>query len=954
MRERATPVNLESADTDNPAGMMPSGADSSSSDDGQATGLAQSIYDDWQAGANRFAAGDLDNAVNSLTNAVESYRRLQAAGPIPARQRIVGALAHATLGRILAGQGMHEQSALHLAIGRAEISRLDTRRLVHDRDRRNAANLCLVMAELCAELLLWDEASAYYRQGLAIAPDSMTVAGQWVYAACVTAASGNAEAYRQLTQDAYARYADDHDPAVRWYLTQVLCFGATPSVDRERIVQFAENPWMPLATMDEANRSVWQTVATWANLGAGHFDRAEELASEGWRDPLMYPVLARIEAHRGQTSFANDWLERMELHRRDKAREILFSPPSAANLFDWMLLADLESFGAQARTELRSEAGTHNPWIRLVEARNRVRFLAGDGAENDFREAVQIAPGDVDVLCERGRVYRELGSNDLAARDFQLARQIQPQNPKPLIAEAHAWLERGDAELADQRFQETLSLPPNELNLFLESDGWWLAGPYPGNLETPAPPETSQELGRKSSTAARPGEADMTEVVWRRMRSGDIGKIDLFGRLPSGAGCSAYLLTYVYAPSARKIDFHCGSDGPRRVWLNGRLVHSSNEPCVWEFVADRVPLELNRGRNTVLVKLAGASSEELPRHLFARLDDSPFDRARSLVNVRLYAEASDEFARAFQHVGRRDQSTWQLATYAAAAAGHVDRYAQWRDAIWNRDRHLSGDGRYWTARTWLLRSAIPWDAGDWRALLVRREMEPNFYCPPNNVHIHAALAQLRLGEFAEALADIGELASDDDPQSWPILAMIHHALGNTNEATGALEHAARWRLEFCKQLVENPHDDLCVSWSPQAEFEALFAEACGLVGHHDQAAEPWWRLATARARMRFGYTRAGESDLQEAVDLAGGDPRIWAARGTLLAELQQFERASADFRSAQTKCTLAADWHDLARRLADAAKAAESFDRLLERDEFRKQTLEAVRLAKEAGVINPD
>ena len=67
------------------------------------------------------------------------------------------------------------------------------------------------------------------------------------------------------------------------------------------------------------------------------------------------------------------------------------------------------------------------------------------------------------------------------------------------------------------------------------------------------------------------------------------------GCLPQEHGCSAYLLTYVYSPAARKIDFHIGSDGPRRVWLNGRLLHTSQESRIWEFDVDRVPLDFGIG-----------------------------------------------------------------------------------------------------------------------------------------------------------------------------------------------------------------------------------------------------------------------------------------------------------------------------------------------------------------------
>jgi tetratricopeptide (TPR) repeat protein len=912
---------------------------------------ASQLRNDWQSGTNKFDAGYFDEALGTLARAAESYRRLETDGPTSGPQKIYGALAEANLGRTLWKMGRLDESAPHLGAALTGISRLDELPIPNDRDSKNAANACFQLAQFCGELLLWEEAAECYRQGIAIAPDSMSLRHEWLYCALATAASGDGEAFRQLTAKAYALYHDDNDPDVGCIFMQTLCAAANPGIDRELVSQIADRPWIAPAAMDGPNRFVWTVHAALAHLDAGHFDRANELASRIGSDPVTFAVFSVVEAHRGRSVLAADLLERLEAARRDEARKILLAPSDATGTIDWMRLAEYQNDSARAQRALGAQRALSNPWMLLVQGRNRAVLQMRDRADRDFREAVETAPNDSDVRLARGRIYLELGWDLPAARDFDLARQSDPRSPKPLIAEAHALLERRDAETARLRFEETLSLPPDELDLFLQTDGWWLAGPYPRELETASPPEESQELAILADPSASSGQPAPT---WRRLPSGAFGKIDLGGRLPPGAGCSGYLLTYIYSPGARQIDFHVGSDGPRRVWLNGRSVHTSNEARIWEFATDHVKLELATGRNALLVKVASASGGRPPHYVFARLADSPVDRAKSLVAAHLFPEASDEFERALRGLGSRDSSTWELATYAAAAAGQEERFVRLRDSIWDNDRRLVGDGPYWTARTWLLRPAIPDEIDRWTGLLVRSEIDPNYFCPPHDVRIHAALARLRLGRHDEALAEIRDLADDEHPYSWPILSLIHHALGDVAKAAEALERAARWRRDFWKRLIDAPADDFLVSWVPLAEFETLYAEASGVTGGRNRADDVWRRLATARERMRFAQAPAAESDLQAAADLAGADPHAWAARGALLGELGQFERAIADFQSASERSTVAADWHDLARHLARAAGCAEAFGRLAERDLMRKQAIAAVRHAKTAGMTIAD
>jgi serine/threonine protein kinase/Tfp pilus assembly protein PilF len=922
--------------------------DGGTTDDGNADQAAAKIRDEWRSGANSFEAGYVDAAIDSLTRAALSYRRLAAAGPVTKPQRLYGALAEASLGRVLWKTGQVDQSVPLLDAGLAGISGLDEVQLLHDQERKNGANVCFQIAVLYGELLLWDEASECFRRGIAMAPDSMPVHRQWMYCACMLAAGGDGEAYRHLTRELYERYKYDNDADVRCFFTQALSVASNPGVDRELVARIADKPWLAPAAIDTSNRLVWTIHAAQAHLDAGHISRAEELASEMSGLSLQCSIYSVIESQRGREDLAKFWLNRWEWARRDDARKILLSPPNATSTIEWLSLANSQTASARAQRALAPAKIVANPWMLLVQGRNRALLGKNDRADRDFIEAIELAPADGDLLTARARIFLELGQRERAALDFARARQAQPASPRALIAEAHTRLEQGDARAAELQFGQTLSLPNAELDLFLQSDGWWMAGPCASELETTCAPEVSQNLGQPIDGRGWPDAAAGATLAWRRMPSVGFGTVPLGECLPHESGCSAYLLTYVYSPVARSIDFHAGSDGPRRVWLNNRLLHTSHDSRIWEFDIDRVTLKLQAGRNSLLVKVTGANREKPPQYLYARLDDSPIDRARSLAEAYLFPEASDMFELASRRAGFRNSATGKYAAYAAAAAGHNERFLQAREAIWEGDRRQANDGPYSSARAWLLRPGVPDDSERWLTVLKRGYQPP--VAEGRNVRIHAALARFRQGDYVDALGEMGNAASDIHPHSWLILAMIHHALGRPGQAAEAFERAALWRRNLLNHFPEAPASEKPPWWGAVAEFETLYREAGTLIGKRNPADDGWWQLAVARGRVRLGHGEAADGALQMAVKLARTDPEIWAARGAVYAEVGQFARSSADFQRARENVKSGAQWQALRRHLTSAAHAAESAGCLSERDTFRKLAAEAERTAKAVGV----
>ena len=136
---------------------------------------------------------------------------------------------------------------------------------------------------------------------------------------------------------------------------------------------------------------------------------------------------------------------------------------------------------------------------------------------------------------------------------------------------------------------------------------WRLLGPvgtHDGLLEadvvaTDGPIDTTQAVSHGGQT-----------LGWTRWApDGSTGSIDLLKAVGERTDTGAYAYAEVVAPEARDILLKIGSDDDVYVWLNGALVHRSNEPrgCVPD--QDVVEAALIAGTNTILAKVLNGTSD---------------------------------------------------------------------------------------------------------------------------------------------------------------------------------------------------------------------------------------------------------------------------------------------------------------------------------------------------------
>jgi hypothetical protein len=199
------------------------------------------------------------------------------------------------------------------------------------------------------------------------------------------------------------------------------------------------------------------------------------------------------------------------------------------------------------------------------------------------------------------RVLENLGNDPLADRLFvnmlrHFSRRSVPSEETLLAPqEAIDWLRR------------------EKLNRVRQ---WMVIGMFPNwdgkGHETAYPPEKTIELD-----ATYPGW--YRAIEWKRWYSlADFGHhIDLqaaftpvYGDYPRFDYGTGYAYTEFSSPTREAATIHLQVQNPTKVWLNGVLVHESNEHRPYQRFADhRVSVNIRQGRNTVLVKVSKVPGE---------------------------------------------------------------------------------------------------------------------------------------------------------------------------------------------------------------------------------------------------------------------------------------------------------------------------------------------------------
>ncbi|MBM4079598.1 MAG: DUF362 domain-containing protein, partial [Planctomycetes bacterium] len=133
---------------------------------------------------------------------------------------------------------------------------------------------------------------------------------------------------------------------------------------------------------------------------------------------------------------------------------------------------------------------------------------------------------------------------------------------------------------------------------------WLVHGPHPAA----ALPQNGLEhdfLGGEAHAQPKLG-----DPTWERLCSKHNDYIDLKKRF--GEKCEravTYAFCQVRSDARRPCDLLVGNDKPVKVWLNGQIVLFDREPKRFSYLQNRVPIELQAGVNTLLVKAVNTAGD---------------------------------------------------------------------------------------------------------------------------------------------------------------------------------------------------------------------------------------------------------------------------------------------------------------------------------------------------------
>src|SRR5262249_10793086 len=131
---------------------------------------------------------------------------------------------------------------------------------------------------------------------------------------------------------------------------------------------------------------------------------------------------------------------------------------------------------------------------------------------------------------------------------------------------------------------------------------WHIVGPFDNEegmkgLDKEFPPEKAIDL--KASYVGKNG-----KVGWKVVLAGTNGYIDLEAWYSKKAAqIVSYLACEVESPADQDAELLLGSDDGCKVWLNGKLVHTSRATRAAAPEQDRVKVRLKKGSNRVVFKI---------------------------------------------------------------------------------------------------------------------------------------------------------------------------------------------------------------------------------------------------------------------------------------------------------------------------------------------------------------
>jgi formylglycine-generating enzyme required for sulfatase activity/tetratricopeptide (TPR) repeat protein len=498
-------------------------------------------------------------------------------------------------------------------------------------------------------------------------------------------------------------------------------------------------------------------------------------------------------------------------------------------------------------TRCTMRGGSHDSGLFYIHGSSRV-LRATDDVYPTFR-----------VVCGPLQPVEQAHDRAAALAILSQAVERRPESPRGYASRAELYLQLGEWVKAEADLRRLYALKPAHPAPWFQS-GWWVVGPYPEDLGTAYPPETTPDPFRPVAAVRLPkgdNQNAPTELRWRTAHADAKGFIDLGALFDRAEHISVYALTRVYSPEKRHAAILLGSDDGMRLWLNGRLIYEYADVRGTIPDEDALVVTLQPGWNTLLAKVVNVTGAHA---LSLRLSDAPADRIRALADHGRWEEAevilrdfqaahpNEEPARllAGQFFVRRggwraDKQQWPeaAADFAKAVESPQAYVYAWHSHALLRLR-LGDRSGYQTACTTLLQRFGPMENPQvlglvaWTCALAPEAVadpqrlvqlaEKAAATDPRSYLLRRTLgaALMRAGRVEEALVKLNQAAAlqKDAPTTWVLLALAHQRLGHAAEARQWLTKTQQW-MEQAEKRPDAPVTGGELVWNALAWDERL-------------------------------------------------------------------------------------------------------------------------------------
>jgi Flp pilus assembly protein TadD len=199
--------------------------------------------------------------------------------------------------------------------------------------------------------------------------------------------------------------------------------------------------------------------------------------------------------------------------------------------------------------------------------------------------------------------------------------------------------------------------------------GWWTAGPFAGPFEAADEPESAPAPidSAQADDQAAVGTADHWR--WLPVLADSDGYIDVRTLDGNDVG-STYAVQQIHSDHQQTVALLLDTRGQIRIWLDGALVFEQLRRNPSRNVDEAVPITLQPGWNTLLVKLAGDRGSQ---GMYVDLSR----RAAELARAHLSQRNLDAVLQVWQAADEYERRQWRLLALAGEA--HARR-GRWQDA----------------------------------------------------------------------------------------------------------------------------------------------------------------------------------------------------------------------------------------------------------------------------------